>query len=227
MPLTGTTPQLTSDGGSTMKRALLLLSVTALFAVGCTARPIGGDTGWKVYGPSGTQGVAGPAGPTGPAGPSGVAGRQGPAGPAGDTGAGGAQGSQGMTGAQGSQGSAGAGLRWTTFRDFQFDFDQSFVRQNETNKVSDIAAYLQENPSHTVGIDGYTDPRGSNKYNQALSQRRVDAVKSALVNAGVPADKILTGAFGEQRSNCRDETEACWQHNRRVEVLIGIKTASK
>jgi hypothetical protein len=42
----------------------------------------------------------------------------------------------------------------------------------------------------------------------------------------VPANKILTGAFGEQRSNCRDET-ACWQYNRRVEVLIGIKTASK
>jgi outer membrane protein OmpA-like peptidoglycan-associated protein len=200
-----------------------MLSVTALFAVGCTARPIGGETGWKVYGASGAQGVAGPVGPAGPAGPAGVAGRQGPSGPAGDAGAGGAQGAQGMTGAQGAP---GAGLQWTSFRDFLFDFDQSFVRQNETSKVAEIAMHLQQNPTYTVGIDGYTDPRGTSKYNQALSQRRVDAVRTALMNAGVPASRILTGAFGEQRANCRDETEACWQHNRRVEVLIGIRTAS-
>lgn len=200
-----------------MKRALLL-SAIALFAVGCSTRPIGGDTGWKVYGPAGSQGVAGPAGPSGPAGPAGVAGAQGPTGAMGDAGAGGAQ---GMTGAQGSPGIAG--LRWASFRDFQFDFDKSDVRQDESMKVSEIASHMQQNPSFTVGIDGYTDPRGTAGYNQALSQRRVDAVRSALMNAGVPSDKILTGAFGEARPKCSNETERCWQRDRRVEVLIGSK----
>ncbi len=198
-----------------MKRALLL-SVIVLFAMGCSARPNGGETGWKIYGPAGAPGVAGPAGPTGPvgpAGPAGVAGLQGPAGSMGDAGVAGAPGA--------------AGLRWTSFRDFLFDFDKSDVRQNETSKVSEIAAHLQQNPSFTVGIDGYTDPRGTDRYNQALSERRVNAVRDALVNAGVPADKILTGAFGEGRLKCQDSTEACWQRDRRVEVLIGTKTASK
>ena len=198
-----------------MKRALLL-SVIALFAVGCTARPIGGETGWKLYGPAGPAGVAGPAGAPGPAGPAGVAGPQGPAGP---------MGAAGVAGAAGAPGAAG--MRWTVFKDFLFDFDKSDVRANETSKVSEIATHLQQNPSFTVGIDGHTDPRGSDRYNPALSERRVDAIKSALLKAGVSADKILTGAFGESRLRCNDSTEGCWQRDRRVEVLIGAKTASK
>ena len=45
-----------------MKRALMF-GVLALFAVGCSSRPMGGDTGWKVYGPAGPEGVAGLDGP--------------------------------------------------------------------------------------------------------------------------------------------------------------------
>lgn len=195
-----------------MKRALLL-SVIALFAVGCSARPIGGETGWKISGPAGPQGVAGPAGPAGPMGAAGGPGIQGPAGPMGNA---------------GIAGDAGAaGVRWTNFRDFQFDYDKSNVRQNEMSKVSEIAAHLQQNPSYTVGIDGHTDPRGTDQYNQALSERRTNAVRDQLMKAGVASEKIMTGAFGEGRPKCSDATESCWQRDRRVEVLIGTTTASK
>jgi peptidoglycan-associated lipoprotein len=198
-----------------MKRALML-SVIALFAIGCSARPIGGDTGWKIAGPAGpagAQGPAGPAGPTGPMGPAGGPGMQGPAGAMGNL---------------GPAGSAGAaGVRWTAFRDFQFDYDKSDVRQNETNKVAEIAEHLKQNPSYTVGIDGHTDPRGTPAYNQALSERRTAAVRDALMKAGIASDKIITGSFGEARPKCSDATEACWQRDRRVEVLIGTTTASK
>lgn len=198
-----------------MKRALLL-SVIALFAVGCSSRPIGGPTGWKIYGPAGPQGVAGPAGPQGPMGPAGSAGPAGPAGPMGDA---------GIAGAAGTPGAAA--MRWTAFRDFQFDFDRSNVRQNETSKVAEIAEHLKQNPTFTVGIDGHADPRGSDAYNQKLSERRVAAVREALTRAGVPADKIVTGAFGEGRPKCSESSEGCWQRDRRVEVLIGTTTASK
>ncbi len=128
----------------------------------------------------------------------------------------------------GMAGTAGAAaVRWTAFNDFLFDFDKSDVRPNETSKVSEIAAHMQQNPSFTVGIDGHTDPRGTDRYNQALSERRVDAIKSALMQAGVPADKIKTGAFGETKVKCTDQSEACWQRDRRVEVLIGSTAASK
>jgi len=191
-----------------MRRAFLL-SILALFAVACTARPNGPD-GWNIVGPAGPAGVAGPAGPAGP---------QGPAGPYG------AAGVQGPAGAMGAQGQAGAVTvaRWTKFKDILFDFDKSELRANETGKVSEIAAYLQQNPTVVVGIDGYSDPRGSDKYNQALSERRVNTIRDALLGAGVPAAKITTGAFGEMRLKCNDSTQECWQSDRRVEVLISAR----
>jgi peptidoglycan-associated lipoprotein len=131
-------------------------------------------------------------------------------------------GDAGLAGASGT-----AGTKWTAFRDILFDFDKSDVRTNETSEISQIAMYVRQNPSVTVGIDGHADPRGTDKYNQALSERRVGAVKDALMTAGVPSAKILTGAFGESRLKCNDQTEECWQLDRRVEVLMGTNTASK
>ena len=203
-----------------MRRTLLFATI-ALFAVGCSARPIGGDTGWKIYGPGGAAGPSGVAGPAGPAGPTGPAG---PQGPVGMQGPGGVQGAGGMAGAQGPTGTAAP---WSSFGDFLFDFDKSDIRASETSKVSELVAYMQKNPAAKVGIDGHTDPRGTDKYNQSLSERRVDAIRAALVKAGVSGDKIHTGAFGESRLKCNDATEGCWQRDRRVEVLIGTDTASK
>jgi peptidoglycan-associated lipoprotein len=197
-----------------MRRGLFF-AVIALFAMGCSARPIGGETGWKIYGPPGPAGVAGPAGPQGP---------PGPAGPAGSAGTAGVQGAPGSAGAQGAP---GAMLRWTSFKDILFDFDKSDLRANETSKVSEIATYMERNPSVKVGIDGHTDPRGTDKYNQALSERRVVVIRDALLRAGVPTDKIHTGAFGKARPICGNPSEACWQRDRRVEVLITTDTASK
>jgi peptidoglycan-associated lipoprotein len=125
-------------------------------------------------------------------------------------------------GVAGVAGEAGAaGMKWTTFKDILFDFDKSNVRANEVSEINKIAAYVQQNPSVSVGIDGHADPRGTDRYNQALSERRVGAIKDALTKAGVSAEKIQTGAFGESRLKCNEQTEACWQLDRRVEVLMG------
>ena len=78
------------------------------------------------------------------------------------------------------------------------------------SKVSEIATYMNQNPSLQVGIDGSMDPRGTDPRNQDLSDRRVEAVRSALIQAGVPAHKIQTGAFGDTQLT----------RDRRVEVLI-------
>jgi len=164
-------------------------------------------------GPTGPEGVQGRAGQTGAQGPT-VVGRAGPAGPSGPEGA------SGPTGQTGARGPAGVVEKWTAFRNFLFDFDRADIRSAETDKVWEIAAYMRQNPSLQVGIDGYADPRGTDPHNQALSQRRVDAVRDALIEAGVPAYKIQAVAFGTARPPCNDSTEACWQRDRRVEVLI-------
>jgi outer membrane protein OmpA-like peptidoglycan-associated protein len=151
----------------------------------------------------------------------GFAGSPGPAGPMGATGPMGAQGPAGAVGAVSSQPQV-SGAKWSSFRDFLFDFDKSAIRSNETQQVSDIAAYMKQNPSVQVGIDGHTDPRGTDAFNQGLSERRVKAISEALVNAGVPSSRIKTGAFGESQPKCSEPTEPCWQSDRRVEVLINL-----
>ncbi len=155
------------------------------------------------------------------AGPFGMAGATGPMGPAGPMGA------QGPAGPAGTQVQASAAKNWSSFRDFLFDFDKSAIRSNETSHVTDIAAYMKQNPTARVGIDGHTDPRGTDAFNQGLSERRVNNIRDALVNAGVAPAKINTGAFGESQPKCNESTEPCWQRDRRVEVLIGTDTASR
>ena len=149
----------------------------------------------------------------------GFAGSPGPAGPMGATGPMGPQGPAGAVGAVSSQPQASK-AKWSSFRDFLFDFDKSAIRSNETKHVSDIAAYMKQNPAAQVGIDGHTDPRGTDAFNQDLSERRVNAISEALVNAGVSSSRIKSGAFGESQPKCSEPTEPCWQSDRRVEVLI-------
>ena len=109
---------------------------------------------------------------------------------------------------------------WESFRDILFDYDKADIRSGEATKIKDIASYMRQNSTVILRIDGYTDPRGSAPYNKALSTRRVTAVRDALVAAGVPTDRITTGAFGEMRPKCNEATEDCWQRDRRVEVFV-------
>jgi outer membrane protein OmpA-like peptidoglycan-associated protein len=189
----------------------LMCATIALFAVGCSTAP---ESSWKFYSAPGPAGAVGPTGPIGATGPAGVAGAQGPAGPAGSAGIQGAQGSAGAVGMTSPR------ANWTAFKDILFDFDKSDIRASETSKVPEIAAYMQQNPSVQVGIDGYADPRGTSPYNMSLSQRRVNTIQAALVKAGVTSERIETGAFGETGRKCGESTEQCWQRDRRVEVLI-------
>lgn len=145
------------------------------------------------------MGERGPAGPQGPAGP---------------------MGPQAMANPVGDQSQASAMNR--SFRDILFDTDKSDIRANETSKVADVAAYVKQNPTFQVGINGYAVPRGTEQYNQALSQRRVNAIRDALVKAGVASDKIQSAAFGEQKPLCTESTDICWQRDRRVDV--GFRT---
>jgi outer membrane protein OmpA-like peptidoglycan-associated protein len=110
--------------------------------------------------------------------------------------------------------------RWTSFRDILFDFDRTNIRSSETSKVSEVVAYMKQNPSLQVGLDGYADPRSTNPNARAMRDRRVGVVRDALIRAGVPAYKIQTGAFGEERLTCNDSPAMCQQRDQRVEVLM-------
>jgi outer membrane protein OmpA-like peptidoglycan-associated protein len=161
-------------------------------------------------------GYSGFTGPAGPAGPAGAMGAQGPAGPVGP---------QAMAASENRlANSSTANNSTAAFKDILFDTDKSEIRSNEMSKITDIAAHVKQNAPLDVSIGGYADPRGTDQHNQGLSERRVDAIRDALVKAGVASDKIQTGAFGEQKPLCNESTDACWQRDRRVDV--GFRTGN-
>jgi len=180
-----------------MKRSLVFAAI-ALLAVAC----------------------AGPRGLTGPQGPTGMTGAQGPAGMTGSQGQRGMTGSQGQRGVTESQSQPAAVAGWVSLRDILFDYDEADLRPSELSKISEIASYVNQNPSVRLGIDGATDlHRGTNQYNVSLSERRIDNVRDALVRTGVSADRIETGGFAAERAKCDGATEPCAQRDGRVEIL--------
>jgi outer membrane protein OmpA-like peptidoglycan-associated protein len=82
------------------------------------------------------------------------------------------------------------------------------IRANAVSKITDIAAHVKQNAPMNVGIGGYADAR--------------DTTNTTRVKAGVASDKIQTSAFGEQKPQCNESTDACWQRDRRVDV--GFRT---
>jgi len=205
---------------------VLLAGLIALLVAGCSARPM---SEWKIVGPPGPPGAAGPAGPPGPqgpggsAGPTGQIGKPGPPGPAGGPGV---AGPPGPVGTVGPAGAPGADAKWISFRDVLFDFDKADIRPDEQSKITQLAGWVKKNDGLVVRLDGYTDPRGTEPHNMQLSERRAEAVKKALIDAGVPADRIRIAGHGEHPRRCMEKDEACFQADRRVEVFFGTDEGS-
>jgi outer membrane protein OmpA-like peptidoglycan-associated protein len=99
---------------------------------------------------------------------------------------------------------------WTLFRDFKFEYNRSDLTASQMRKVSEVAQYMQNNPSLKIAIDGSMDPRGADPRNTDLRDQRIDVIREALIAAGVPAGKIKVGAYGDNRLT----------HDRRVAVLV-------
>ena len=82
-----------------------------------------------------------------------------------------------------------------------------------TTLASDFQTYLQSKPDARLTLEGHADPRGSVKYNQALSERRVDRTKRALVQLGIPEANIQTRALGKQQNLTDAEVKTAVERN--------------
>lgn len=100
-------------------------------------------------------------------------------------------------------------------RDVYFDFDRYDIKNAAKPVLREMATWLTDSDA-TVLIEGHCDDRGTNEYNLALGDRRASSVKSFLISSGVPARKIETVSFGEEKPVCSEETEDCWSKNRRA-----------
>ncbi|HUQ92557.1 MAG TPA: OmpA family protein [Bryobacteraceae bacterium] len=103
-----------------------------------------------------------------------------------------------------------------------FDFDRYSLRSDATAALTKDATVvrtaLQTDRSLKLKVEGHSDERGSAEYNLALADRRAHEAKEFLSQLGIPADRVETASFGEERPLCTEATEDCWQKNRRAHV---------
>jgi len=108
----------------------------------------------------------------------------------------------------------------TNVQDVFFDYDAYDVRPDEQPVISKDVAFLSAHPTLKIVVGGYCDDRGSTEYNLALGENRANAVKQALISAGVAANRIRTVSYGKEKQFCTEENEQCWQQNRRAGFSI-------
>lgn len=111
-----------------------------------------------------------------------------------------------------------------SIKDAYFDFDKSTVRPDAAQALTADAQFLNQHPDVKFTIEGHCDERGSEEYNLGLGDRRATAAKNYLVNLGISADRITTISYGKDRPFCTDQTEACWQQNRRAHLVYGTES---
>ena len=101
-----------------------------------------------------------------------------------------------------------------------FNYDSYKIRPDAQITIQDDANYLIQHPNIKVVIGGYCDDRGSVEYNLALGENRANAAKQALVSAGVSPDRLRSVSYGKEKQFCTEQTESCWQLNRRSQFTM-------
>jgi peptidoglycan-associated lipoprotein len=100
-------------------------------------------------------------------------------------------------------------------RDIYFDYDADTIRPDQQSSVQGNAQFLSQHPNVQFSVEGHCDERGSTEYNLALGDRRANAVKNALIQAGLAASRVKTISYGKEKPFCTESNESCWQQNRR------------
>lgn len=103
-----------------------------------------------------------------------------------------------------------------TFKgDVFFDFDSSNLKPGAYREIDRTAGVLNRYPQTTILVEGHTDSKGAEAYNQQLSERRAQSVRDALVNRGVDARRLRVIGYGESQPISSSDAM-----NRRVELRI-------
>jgi OOP family OmpA-OmpF porin len=101
-----------------------------------------------------------------------------------------------------------------------FDFDKSVINPAGQEVINQVLADASKHAPSSVSVTGHTDRAGPEDYNMALSLRRADAVRSALIAGGVAADKITVAGRGESEPAVPTADGVREAKNRRVEIIL-------
>ena len=101
-----------------------------------------------------------------------------------------------------------------------FAFNSSDLTSVAKTNLDKLAQVLINNPDTNINIYGHTDDKGTDEYNQGLSERRANSVKSYLLSKGISSNRMFATGEGESMPVASNETDAGRAKNRRVEFAI-------
>jgi OmpA-OmpF porin, OOP family len=107
-----------------------------------------------------------------------------------------------------------------TLGDVLFETASATLKPGAQQKLSQLVAFLQGNPDLNVLVEGHADSRGSEAYNEDLSQRRAEAVQDFLIRSGIEPQRIIARGYGEAYPVASNATAAGRLQNRRVEIYF-------
>jgi outer membrane protein OmpA-like peptidoglycan-associated protein len=110
-------------------------------------------------------------------------------------------------------------------KNIYYDFNKADIRPDAAVELDRLVKIMNDNPTIVVVLSSHTDSRGSNDYNQRLSQRRAESAVKYIQTKNIPQARISAKGFGESKllNNCKDGvkcTDAQHQENRRTEFTV-------
>ena len=105
--------------------------------------------------------------------------------------------------------------------DIYFDYDRFSLREDaEVLLKANAQLLMAELAEKKIVIEGHCDERGTQSYNMVLGEARANAAKTFLEDLGISADKLQVVSYGKDKPFCMEQTEECWQENRRGHFVI-------
>ena len=101
-----------------------------------------------------------------------------------------------------------------------FEYDRSILTPEAQERLIKKAQYMKNHPNVKVTIEGHCDERGTGEYNLVLGERRAEAARDFLVDLGVPAGRLSTISYGEERPFVQGSNENAWSLNRRAHFVV-------
>ncbi len=101
-----------------------------------------------------------------------------------------------------------------------FDTNKAAIKSDSEAILNNAVTVLSDNASVHVRVEGHTDSRGSDAYNQKLSQKRAEAVAAYLTAGGIAAERLSAVGYGESAPVAPNDTAENMYKNRRVDLVV-------
>ncbi len=101
-----------------------------------------------------------------------------------------------------------------------FDYDKSDIRDEYRSALHVVVEKMKEYSDIRLQVDGHCDERGTAAYNLALGERRANAAKKFLTDAGISGSRIETKSWGEEKPAAEGHNDAAWAKNRRDDFMV-------